>query len=97
MTNPFDLISDAFAPQYRVNLSIERLDGSIVLTLSNDDGVAAKRLISKTQRNDPVRLQQLIESIRFGLAIDQGDQAVEMLAALASPRAGTQCRSLPSS
>ncbi|MDF2488917.1 MAG: hypothetical protein K0S77_1539 [Pseudomonas sp.] len=97
MTNPFDLISDAFAPQYRVNLSIERLDGSIVLTLSNDDGVAAKRLISEAQRNDPVRLQQLIESIRFGLAIDQGDHAVEMLAALASHGTGTPCGSLSSS
>ncbi|CAG8866968.1 hypothetical protein PS627_02251 [Pseudomonas fluorescens] len=95
MTNPFDMISDAFAPQYRVNLSIERLDGSIVLTLSNDEGVVAKRLISEAQRNDPVRLQRLIESIRFGMAIEQGDNAVEMLASLAKASTGTRCGSLP--
>ncbi|MGE7991211.1 DUF3509 domain-containing protein [Pseudomonas sp. NPDC089554] len=82
MTNPFDLISDAFAPQYRVNLSIERLDGSIMLTLSNDTGVVAKRLISQAQRNDPQRLSRVIDSIRFGLAIEQGHSALEILAAM---------------
>ncbi len=82
MNNPFDLISDAFSPEYRVNLSIERLDGSIMLTLSNDAGVAAKRLITEAQRNDPVRLQRLIDSIRFGLAIEQGHSALDILAAM---------------
>ncbi|MFB4393432.1 MULTISPECIES: DUF3509 domain-containing protein [unclassified Pseudomonas] len=82
MTNPFDLISDAFAPQYRVNLSIERLDGSIMLTLSDDTGVVAKRLISQAQRNDPARLSRVIDSIRFGLAIEQGHSALEILAAM---------------
>lgn len=53
MNNPFDQISAAFAPEYRVNLSIERLDGSIMLTLSDDSGVVARRLISEAQRNDP--------------------------------------------
>lgn len=87
MTNPFDLISDAFAPHYRVNLSIERLDGSIMLTLSNDDGIVAKRLITQAQRNDPERLRRVIDSIRFGLAIEQGHSALEILAAMTeSPR-----------
>ncbi|MBA1202537.1 DUF3509 domain-containing protein [Pseudomonas capeferrum] len=86
MTNPFDQISAAFAPQYRVNLSIERLDGSIMLTLSNDSGVAAKRLISQDQRNDPERLQRLIDSIQLGLAIDNGGNARELLASM--PRGG---------
>ena len=46
MDNPFQLITDTFTPKYRVNLSIQRLDGSIMLTLSDDSGVVAKRMIS---------------------------------------------------
>lgn len=57
-------------PEYRVNLSIANLDGSIMLTLSDDAGVVAKRLITPAQRNDPVRLQRVIDSIRLGLAIE---------------------------
>jgi len=82
MNNPFDQISAAFAPEYRVNLSIERLDGSIMLTLSDDAGVVAKRLITQAQRNDPVRLQRVIDSIRLGLAIELGQNPLQVLAAL---------------
>ena len=35
MDNPFQVITDAFAPEYQINLSIQGLDGSIMLTLSN--------------------------------------------------------------
>lgn len=38
MDNPFQIITDTFTPEYRVNLSIQRLDGSIMLTLSNEQG-----------------------------------------------------------
>jgi hypothetical protein len=98
MINPFEQINDAFAPEYRVNLSIERLDGSIMLTLSNETGIVAKRLISPAQRNDPQRLQRLIESIQFGIAIEQGHSAVEILAAMTrnGAKAG-QVTSLPRS
>lgn len=98
MINPFEQINDAFAPEYRVNLSIERLDGSIMLTLSNDTGIVAKRLISPAQRNDPQRLQRLIESVQFGIAIEQGHSAVETLAAMTrnGAKAG-QVTSLPRS
>lgn len=82
MHNPFDQISAAFAPEYRVNLSIERLDGSIMLTLSDDAGVVAKRLITQAQRNDPLRLQRVIDSIRLGLAIELGQNPLQVLAAL---------------
>jgi len=82
MDNPFQIISDAFQPDYRVNLSIQRLDGSIMLTLSNDTGVVAKRMISAAQRNDPKRLARLIESIQFGIAIEQGHSAMQILAAM---------------
>lgn len=82
MHNPFQQISAAFSARYRVNLSIERLDGSIMLTLSDDDGIVAKRLISPAQRNDPQRLERLIDSVNFGIAIEQGHSALEVLAAM---------------
>ncbi|RMT28301.1 hypothetical protein ALP50_05027, partial [Pseudomonas syringae pv. spinaceae] len=58
MDNPFQMITDTFHPDYRVNLSIQGLEGSIMLTLSNERGVVAKRLISAAQRNDPLRLRK---------------------------------------
>jgi len=82
MDNPFQMITDTFHPQYRVNLSIQGLDGSIMLTLSNERGVVAKRLISAAQRNDPERLRRLIESVQFGIAIECGDSAIKILAAM---------------
>ncbi|MGS7250879.1 DUF3509 domain-containing protein [Pseudomonas sp. SK] len=82
MNNPFERISAAFAHEYRVNLSIANLDGSIMLTLSDDTGVVAKRLITQAQRNDPVRLQRVIDSIRLGLAIELNQNPLQVLAAL---------------
>ena len=79
MDNPFQIITDTFSPQYRVNVSIQRLDGSIMLTLSDETGVVAKRMISAEQRNDPQRLRRLVQSIQFGIAIEQGHSAVEIL------------------
>ncbi|MDO7911114.1 DUF3509 domain-containing protein [Pseudomonas monteilii] len=89
MHNPFNLISDAFAPRYRVNLSIERLDGSIMLTLSTEHGVAAKRLITPEQRNDPQRLQRMIDRIRLDLASEQADDTLPLLTGL--PRSPASC------
>jgi hypothetical protein len=82
MDNPFQIISEAFQPEYRVNLSIQRLDGSIMLTLSNTTGVVARRMISAIQRSDPKRLLRLIDSIRFGIAIEHGHSALRLLAAM---------------
>jgi hypothetical protein len=82
MDNPFQIISNAFQPDYRVNLSIQGLDGTIMLTLSNEQGMVAKRMISLAQRNDPKRLKRLIDSIKFGIAIEHGDSAMEMLTAM---------------
>ncbi|ELQ17167.1 hypothetical protein A986_10944 [Pseudomonas fluorescens BRIP34879] len=79
MDNPFQIITDTFSPQYRVNLSIQRLDGSIMLTLSNEEGVVAKRMISAEQRNNPQRLKRLVQSIQFGIAIEQGHSAMDIL------------------
>lgn len=82
MDNPFQLLTDAFQPEYRVNLSIQRLDGSIMLTLSNDTGVVAKRMISAAQRSDEQRMKRLIESVKFGIAIEQGPSATKLLEAM---------------
>ena len=82
MDNPFQIITDAFAPQYQVNLSIQGLDGSIMLTLSNAGRVVAKRMISAEQRNDSQRLKRLVQSIQFGIAIEQGHSAMAILEAM---------------
>jgi hypothetical protein len=82
MDNPFQQITDAFHPDYRINLSIQGLDGSIMLTLSNESGVVAKRLISAALRNDVKRLKRLIESVKFGIAIEEGHSAIKVLAAM---------------
>ncbi|KTC41201.1 MAG: DUF3509 domain-containing protein [Pseudomonas sp.] len=82
MDNPLQLISDTFAPQYQVNLSIQGLDGSMMLTLSQAGQVVAKRIISAAQRNDPQRIERLVQSIQFGIAIEQGHSAVAILQAM---------------
>ncbi|MCY1185338.1 hypothetical protein D9M73_261060 [compost metagenome] len=53
-----------------------------MLTLSDEHGVVAKRLISAAQRNDSKRLQRLIESVQLGIAIEQGHSAIPLLAAM---------------
>ncbi|MDD0971401.1 MULTISPECIES: DUF3509 domain-containing protein [Pseudomonas] len=82
MDNPFQIITDAFAPDYQINLSIQGLDGSIMLTLSNGGRIVAKRMISAEQRNDPKRLKRLVQSIQFGIAIEQGHSAMAILDAM---------------
>jgi hypothetical protein len=79
MDNPFQLITDAFAADYQINLSIQGMDGSIMLTLSNNGRIVAKRMISAEQRNDTERLKRLVQSIQFGIAIEQGHSAVAIL------------------
>lgn len=86
MESPFQLLSDAFQDQYRVNFSLERPDGSIVLTLSTPAGVAAKRLIRQAQLQDEEQLLRLVQSIRFGIAIEQGDSAARLLADMTTRR-----------
>lgn len=79
MYNPFQMLTDAFQAEFRVNLSLVSPDGGILLTLTNERGVAARRMISVAQRNDPVRLQRVIESIRLGIAIESGNKVGELL------------------
>jgi len=74
MTSSFQKISDVFRPRYNVNFSIEKLDGSIVLTLTGAEGVAVKRFIRAEQWSDQQQLQRLITSLQASLAIERGDQ-----------------------
>ncbi|EME00683.1 DUF3509 domain-containing protein [Pseudomonas stutzeri] len=74
MTSPFQKISDVFRPRYNVNFSIEKPDGSILLTLTGSEGVAVKRYISADQWRDQQQLQRLITSLQVSLAIERGEQ-----------------------
>ncbi|KAF1052071.1 MAG: hypothetical protein GAK43_02109 [Stenotrophomonas maltophilia] len=87
MENPFQILTHAFKPEYRVNFSLERPDGSIVLTLSTEAGVAAKRLIRAAQLQDSEQLQRMIQSIRFGIAIENGTSAPQLLQAMTQSEA----------
>ncbi|AGA85689.1 DUF3509 domain-containing protein [Stutzerimonas stutzeri] len=78
MTSPFQKISDVFRPRYNVNFSIEKPDGSILLTLTGAEGVAVKRYISADQWRDQQQLQRLITSLQVSLAIERGDQMPRM-------------------
>jgi hypothetical protein len=75
MNSPFQKISDVFQPDYNVNFSIQKPDGSILLTLTDTAGVAVKRFISSSQWRDQQQLERLITSLQFSLAIERGGQA----------------------
>lgn len=73
MNNPFRYLSDAFREDFEVRFVIERMDGSLVLVLSDQDRVQVRRALSGDQLSDPLKLEQVVQSIRFGLAIDSGE------------------------
>lgn len=73
MKSPFQKISDVFQPNYSVNFSIEKPDGSILLTLTDTAGVAVKRFISSAQWRDQQQLERLITSLQLSLAIERGE------------------------
>ncbi|MES2819656.1 MAG: DUF3509 domain-containing protein [Pseudomonadota bacterium] len=68
MDNPLQLLTEVFHPTYRVNLSLERLDGSLTLTLSDAQGRVVKRRISPAQCRDRQLLLQLIARVQRELA-----------------------------
>lgn len=73
MDSPFKKISDVFQPDYNVNFSIAKPDGSILLTLTGETGVAVKRFISSSQWRDQKQLERLITSLQISIAIERGD------------------------
>jgi hypothetical protein len=72
MLNPFQFVSESFKDEFQVRFSIERMDGSITLSLADERGVVARRALSSEQLGDLSKLRQTVQSIRFGLAIDSG-------------------------
>lgn len=72
-SSPFKMISDVFQPRYRVNFCIQKPDGSILLTLSDAQGVAVKRYIQADQWRNREKLERLIQSLCFTLAIERGE------------------------
>ncbi|MET1076861.1 MAG: DUF3509 domain-containing protein [Pseudomonas sp.] len=72
MHNPFKFVNDCFKDEFQVRFSIERLDGSVTLSLHEAGVTVAQRMLSGEQLADPAKLRHRIQSIRFGLAIDRG-------------------------
>ena len=56
--------------------------GLLANTMCQPMIVVAKRMISAEQRNDPQRLKRLVQSVQFGIAIEQGHSAMEILAVM---------------
>ncbi|MBM7060073.1 DUF3509 domain-containing protein [Pseudomonas sp. UL073] len=86
MLNPFKFVSDSFKGQFQVRFTIGSPDGSTTLSLCDEQGTVAQRLLSSEQLCDPAKLEQTIQSIRFGLAIDRG-QGLSGLDELSKPPA----------
>lgn len=76
MDNPFKYLSDAFKDEFEVRFVIERMDGSLVLVLSDQERVRVRRALCGEQLGDPLKLELVVQSIRFGLAIDSGEGLV---------------------
>ncbi|WP_017937385.1 DUF3509 domain-containing protein [Zestomonas thermotolerans] len=85
MLNPFKFVSDSFKDQFQVRFTIGSPDGSTTLSLLDEHGTVAQRLLSVEQLSDPAKLEQTIQSIRFGLAIDRG-QGLSCLEEMSSRR-----------
>ncbi len=85
-SSPFKRISDVFQPRYRVNFCIEKPDGSILLTLSDAQGVVVKRYIRADQWRDRDKLERLIQSLCFSVAIERGEISVKMPQPVALPQ-----------
>lgn len=79
MDSPFKVLAQAFCQQYQVHFSVINEDGNVLLSLSDQQGLVARRVISADQRQDPERLQNLIQSIRLGIAIDHGMSPRQLL------------------
>ncbi|GAB3389454.1 DUF3509 domain-containing protein [Azotobacter armeniacus] len=68
MDSPFQTISEAFQAEYTVNFCVKSPDGSILMTLSNDTGIAHHHFIYADQWRDPERLQGCIAAVKVELA-----------------------------
>jgi hypothetical protein len=72
MDNPLRYLCDEFRQEFEVRFVIERMDDSLLLLLCDAGGVRVRRMLSGRQLADRQRLEQVVQSIRFGLEIDRG-------------------------
>jgi len=70
MTAAQQFLTTAF-PEFDVSTTA-RPDGGLLLTLSNDDRVIAKRAVSRGQTLSTTQMQWLVSSIRRDLALEAG-------------------------
>lgn len=68
MDSPFQILSEAFQAEYNVNFCVQSLDGSILMTLSDDTGIALRHLIDAEQWRNPDRLPGCIAAVKGELA-----------------------------
>jgi len=72
MDSPFQTLSTAFQTEYTVNFCVQGPDGSILMTLSDDTGIALRHLIEGAQWRDPQWLQSCIAAVRDELTSRRG-------------------------
>lgn len=82
MQNSLNVLANAFRDQYQVSFCLlnddaERSD--LILSLSDDSGLVARRQVSAAQRSSPERLHNLIQSIHLGIAIDTKQRPIKAL------------------
>jgi len=82
--SPLQSIAQAFEADFSINFLIENLEGSVTLVLTDQKGSKIRRIITAEQLADPARVQRVIDTIRFGLAIDAG-QGISVMKALSEP------------
>jgi hypothetical protein len=82
--SPLQSIAQAFEAEFTINFLIENLDGCVTLVLTDRNGAKIRRIITAEQLADPAKIRRIIDTIRFGLAIDAG-QGISVMRALSEP------------
>jgi hypothetical protein len=82
--SPLQSIAHAFEADFIINFLIENLEGSVTLILTDKNGSKIRRIITAEQLADPAKVQRVIDTIRFGMAIDAG-QGISVMKALSEP------------
>lgn len=72
MDDSLSYLYSQFKDHYEVRVTLERMHGGLTLTLANQRGLVARRVVSNAQLADRQKLERVVQSIRFGMAIDAG-------------------------
>lgn len=82
MQNSLNVLANAFRDQYHVSFCLLNQDAEhsdLILSLRDTSGLVARRQISAAQRACPHRLNNLIQSIHLGIAIDTKQSPMQTL------------------